>query len=171
MSGSEKAKIVTLERFKLGKGFTREAEQGIWTKEYLEIEVKLPENATNQDFVANFTATEYMIDQLLQAPATAAPTERPKAPQPKITITPEEIDKLPWIASNWVRKGDKDRNAKPLEDAWIKLENSASWLIRMIDEAPDGKLSLPPYEFEFKTFADSSTKLIVRWGPKEEKKA
>jgi len=39
------------------------------------------------------------------------------------------------------------------------------------EEAPDGKLSLPPYEFEFKTFADSSTKLIVRRGPKAKKKA
>jgi len=29
---------------------------------------------------------------------------------------------------------------------------------------------LPPYTFEFKEFADSSTKLIVRRGPKEKKK-
>ena len=86
-------------------------------------------------------------------------------------MTPKEIDKLPWIASNWVRKDDKDRNAKPLEDAWIKLENSDSRLIRMIEEAPDGKLSLPPYDFEFKEFADSKAKLIVRRGPKEKKKA
>jgi hypothetical protein len=87
MNKSESAKIGMLERFKLGKGITREAEQGIWTKEYIEIEVKLPENATNQDFVANFTATEYMIDQLLQAPATAAPTEKIAEAQ---GITPEE---------------------------------------------------------------------------------
>jgi hypothetical protein len=170
MSESEQAKIGALERFKPGKGITREAE-GAWTKEYIEIEVKLPENAFDQDFVAKFTATEGMIDQLLQAPATAAPTEKkPVQHQPKITMTPDEIDKLPWVASNWVRKGDADRNAKPMEDAWIKLENSDSRLIPMIDEAPDGKLSLPPYEFEFKTFADSSTKLIVRRGPKEKKK-
>ena len=170
MSKSESAKIGMLERFRLGKGITREAE-GAWTKEYIEVEVRLPENATSQDFVANFTATEYMIDQLLQAPTTAAPTERPKAPQPKITMTPEEVDKLPWIASNWIRKDDKDRNARSGEDAWIKLENSDSRLIRMIDEAPDGKLSLPSYDFEFKEFADSQAKLIVRREPKEKKKA
>ena len=169
MSGSEKAKIGTLERFKLGKGITREAEQGIWTKEYLEIEVKLPENATNQDFVANFTTTEYMIDQLLQAPATATPTEKPKVPQPKITMTPEEIDKLPWIASNWIRKDDKDRNACPGEDAWIKLENSDPQLIRILEEG-QGILELPPYTMELKEFQDSGIKLILRRGPKEKKK-
>lgn len=37
MSKSESAKIGMLERFRLGKGITREAE-GAWTKEYLEID-------------------------------------------------------------------------------------------------------------------------------------
>ena len=169
MSESAAAKIGTLERFKLGKGVTREAE-GTWTREYVEIEVKLPENATSQDFVASFTAHEYMIDQLLQAPATpAAPTEKPKTPQSRITMTPEEIDKLPWVASSWVRKDDKDRNARSGEDAWVKLENSDSRLIRMLDES-HGKLELPPYNFEYKEFSDSKAKLIVRRGPKEKKK-
>ena len=170
MSGESEAAPGTLERFKLGKGITREVDPGTWTKDYIEMEVKLPENASTQDFMASFTATEYMIDQLLQAPAIAAPTEKPQASQPKITMTPEEIDKLSWVASNWVRKGDADRSARPLDDAWIKLENSDSRLVSMLDEG-HGKLELPPYTFEFKEFADSRTKLIVRRGPKEKKKA
>jgi hypothetical protein len=168
---TDEARLGRLERFKLGKGITQENGDGQWIREYVEVEVKLPENASEKDLVANFTATEYLIDQLLQPPKTAAPAEKkPAQPQVAITMAPEEIDKLPWIASHWVRKDDnKDRNARHGEDAWIKLENSDSRLIRMLDES-QGKLELPPYTFEYKEFADSGQKIIVRRGPKAKKK-
>ena len=170
VTAEKPAKIGKLESFRLGKGVTRDIGNGQWTKEYIEVEVKLPEDATDEDFTANFLAAEYKIDNLLQAPATAAPKEAKHAvPQPKITMTPDEIDKLPWVASNWVRKDDLDRNARPNEDAWIKLENSDSRLIRMLDEAHGEKLELPPYAFEYKEFADSGQKIIVRRGPKEKR--
>jgi hypothetical protein len=155
-------------RLTVGRGRTsRPSDAEEWTKEYFEIEMIVEDPAELEVAKANLTG---LIDGWLSSSKHSQPAAKP-APRQEITMTPEEIDKLPWIASNWIRRDDKDRNARPGEDAWIKLENSDSRLIRMIDEAPDGKLSLPPYEFEFKTFADSSTKLIVRRGPKEEKKA
>ena len=173
MSEDTHAKIGTVESFRIGKGVSKENVDGTWLKEYVEITVKLPEGATGKDFLANFVGAEAMIDQLLEAPQTAAPAKTAPAQQPHgqvITMTPEEIDKLPWTASNWIRKDDPNRNARPMEDAWIKLENSDSRLIRMIEEAPDGKLCLPPYDFEVKRFQDSGAKLIVRRGPKGKKK-
>jgi hypothetical protein len=172
MSEDTHAKIGTVESFRIGKGVSKENVDGTWFKEYIEITVKLPEGATGKDFLANFVGAEAMIDQLLEAPQTAAPAQKTTpAQQPaqvKVTMTPGEVDTLPWTASNWVRKDDPNRNARPMEDAWIKLENSDSRLIRMLDES-HGKLELPPYTFEFKEFADSKARLIVRRGPKEKK--
>jgi hypothetical protein len=41
MSESASAKIGMIERFRLGRGVTRETEQSVRTKEYIEVEAKL----------------------------------------------------------------------------------------------------------------------------------
>lgn len=159
-----------IERFRLGKGITKEDhENGQWTKEYIELEVKLPEKATTKDLVSNFTAAEYMIDQLLEQPKTVAPPEKKSAePQVKITMTPAEVDALSWIASNWVRKDDADRKARPGEDAWIKEEETRDHRLMEMLKAGGGKFELPGvYTFEHKLREGYATGLIVRHGPKK----
>jgi hypothetical protein len=62
--------------FRIGKGVKKPAGPAFtMTSEYVEVEVKLPEGATENDFQAEFTAAEYIIDNLLQAPQVAALTE------------------------------------------------------------------------------------------------
>lgn len=166
-----KAQIGVIERFRLGKGISRENSEGVWLKEYVEVEVSMPDGATDKDFTANFLAAEYKIDTLLEAPKTAAPKEtKTEKSQPRIVMTPDEINQLPWIASNWVRKDDPDRNAKEFEDGWIKREDADPRLIQMLVECHGEKLELPPYTIETKTFTDSGTTLIVRRGPKAKTK-
>jgi hypothetical protein len=165
------SKVGTLERFKLGKGVTREFE-GTWNKEYIELEVKLPEKATDKDFIANFMAAEFMIDQLLEQPKTAAPEKKAAEPQVKITMAPAEIDAMPsWIASQWVRKDDGDRKARPGEDAWMKEEECKDpRLLEMLREG-NGKIELPGvYAFERKIHEGYTTGIIIRHGPKKRKK-
>lgn len=158
-----------IERFRLGKGITKELE-GQWTKEYIELEVKLPEKATTKDLVSNFTAAEYMIDQLLEQPKTAAPPEKKTAePQVKIIMTPDEVNALPWTASQWVRKGDADRKARTGEDAWMKEEDCRDPRLLEMLKAGGGKFELPGvYTFEHKLREGYATGLIVRHGPKRE---
>lgn len=135
--------------------------------------MKLPEGATGKDFLVNFVGAESMIDQLLEHPKTAAstakPCDKPAAPQVKITMTPADVDALPWTASNWIRKDDKDRTAKPGEDAWLKEENADPRLVQMLKEG-HGKLDLPPYNLEHKIGEGFATGLIVRHGPSKKKK-
>jgi hypothetical protein len=170
MSEDKPERIGTLERFTFGKGITREAE-GTWTKEYIEIEVKLPEKATDKDFVANFTAAEFMIDQLLEQPKTAAPPAKTAESQVKITMSPAEVDALPWIASIWVRKADPDRKARTGEDAWMKEEECRDPRLLEMLKAGGGKFEMPGvYAFEHKVRPGYETGLIVRHGPKTERK-
>jgi hypothetical protein len=172
MSEDKPERIGALERFTLGKGITREVE-GTWTKEYIEIEVKLPEKASDKDFIANFMAAEYMIDQLLEQPKTAAMPEKKTAePQVKITMAPSEVDALPWTASSWVRKDDSDRKARLGEDAWMKEEDCRDPRLLEMLKAGAGKFELPGvYTFEHKVRSGYATGLIVRHGPKTERKA
>jgi hypothetical protein len=137
-----------------------------------EIMKELGENA----FPHNKLTLEVLLDirELLQrqpAPTAVkhAREEAPPAKQVTALLPPETIEKMPWVASSWVRKDDKDRNAREGEDGWIKLENSDSLLIRMMDEAGCDKnektfLDIPEYKyvFSYKTFPDSNAKLILR---------
>lgn len=166
-------RIGVIERFRLGKGITRETE-GTWIKEYIKLEVKLPEKATDKDFVANFTAAEFMIDQLLEQPKTTvqhSTVQHNATPQVKITMAPSEVDALPWIASIWIRKADLDRKARFGEDAWLKEEDCRDPRLLEMLKAGDGKFELPGvYTFEHKVRPGYEFGLIVRHGPKTERK-
>lgn len=155
-------KVGVLIGFKFGKGISKEINEGEWSKQYIEAEVKLPENATEKDFVANVTMTEYLIDQLLQPPQTPEAKEyKPATQQVKFTMTIEEFESQPWQASKWIRKDDGDRNAKQSEDAWMFADKADKRLIDMIKQAGD-KLDFPPYT-DVK-FAGNNDSLIVRKG-------
>ena len=161
---------MSTKRFKLGKGITRDNGQGVWRKEYIELEVELPEKSTDKDFSDAFTATEATIDQLLTPPETAAPKTSPGPKQPIITMTPQEVDALPWTASSWVRKEDQDRKARLGEDAWIREDEVKDpRLLKMLEEGK-GKFELPGvYTFEHKVRPGYETGLVARHSPKKER--
>ena len=164
-------RIGIVERFTLGKGVSQEQNDGCWTKEYFEVEVRLPEKATEKDCVANFMAAEYLIDQLLEKPKSTA--QHSAAPQVKLTMTREELDALPWLASKWVRPSDADRMARANEDAYMieDLENPQEKLNAMVDEAKKMGLKVvdfPPYKLEYKLKQGYNTGMYVRYGPRQE---
>lgn len=154
--------------FRIGKGVKKPAGPAFtMISEYVEVEVKLPEGATENDFQAEFSAAEYIIDNLLQAPQVAAPTEaaasaKPVAPQVKITMTPAEIDAMPWQASKWIRKNDTNRLAQSGEDAWIFEDKVDARLVQMLNEAGKAKLEIPPYSFQRKELGETGAKIITR---------
>lgn len=165
-----------IERFKFGKGVSSEKD-GVWKKEFLEVEVKLPENATDKDFQDEFTAAEYMIDSLLvgvpgidNSTASTRPTSPPVRPELMLLMTMEEIEAQDWKASKWVRPMDAaDRRARVGEDGYMPATIADKRLIEMINAAPNKKLTAydPPYT-EISFGGDGG--LIVRKGPKREKK-
>jgi len=120
--------------------------EGDFTVEY-GLEVVLPENVQGDALQSIRVGVEQVIDAWLSEPV-ASGVKPPKY----ALITIEEIEKLLWKRSNWVKKEDPDRNAKPGEDAWLKTADADSRLIKLIGEAPKGKqgrpeLELPPYTF------------------------
>lgn len=168
---SSAEKPIQLEKFKLGKGVTKEGKY-----EYIELEVKLPEGATDKDFETNFMTAEYLIDSLMfnildvKTPNTT-PGVTPGAPSaapalPKLLMSMEEFEAQGWKASQWVRKDDKDRAARAGEDSYMPTLAADKRLIQMINGAPNRKLELPPYEVSYA--GDGG--LIVRKGPHAKKR-
>jgi len=111
------------------------------------LEIILPANVQGEKLQAIRVDAEQTLDAWLSEPV-ASGVQPPKYQ----LITMEEIEKLPWKRSNWVKKEDPDRNAKLGEDAWIRTNDCDSRLVKLINEAPKDKkgrpeLDLPPYEF------------------------
>jgi len=120
--------------------------EGDFTVEY-GLEIILPESVQGDALQAIRVGVEQTIDEWLSEPVASG-----IKPSKYQLITIEEIEKLPWKRSNWVKKEDPDRNAKPGEDAWIRTSDCDSRLVKLINEAPKDKkgrpeLDLPPYEF------------------------
>jgi len=124
--------------FRIGKGKTaRPGEEEEWLRKYLELEIKLPEQFTEEGFWEAVTKAESMIDQFLQAP------EVPAIPK----IDPASLEALPW----------KNRNkepAKPGEFAWLfgpgsvsGTEAGAEELVKAIKASKNGKLVLGDMEY------------------------
>jgi len=120
--------------------------EGDFTVEY-GLEIVLPPNIQGDALQAIRVGIEQTIDAWLSEPV-ASGVQPPKHQ----LITIEEIEKLTWKRSNWVKKDDPDRNAKLGEDAWIRTNDCDARLLKLINEAPKDKngrpkLDLPPYEF------------------------
>lgn len=168
---SETKPAANIAGFRLGKGITLDNGNGSWTRQYIELEVKLPEKAMDKDFTNAFTSAEYMIDQLLAQPQTATPPVKSDAAQVKITMTPQEVDLQPWIASKWVRKDEADRKARPGEDAWVKEDDVRDPRLVEMLKAGNGQFEMPGvYTFEHKVRPGYTTGLIIRHGPQKAKK-
>ena len=168
---TDQPKLGRIEGFKLGKGISKENSDGSWTKEYVELQTKLPEGATDKDFVATFLACEYQIDQLLEQPKTAAATAKPTEQPTRIIMAPAEVDALPWTASQWIRKDDPDRKARPGEDAWAREDEVKDPRLLEMLKTGGGKFEMPgAYTFEHKVRPGYESGLIVRHAPKTERK-
>lgn len=132
--------IVTgIKEFKIGKGTSYPLGQSgndTWIKKYLELTITLPEQYTEEGFHASVARAEQIIDEWLKG-----------AELPSQVFLMEDIEKLNWHASNWVRKDDPDRKARSGEDAWIKRGDCAR--LEGLLQSSNGKVELPPYEFKF----------------------
>jgi hypothetical protein len=126
--------------FRMGKGRTvRPTEGEEWVRKYLELEIRLPEQFTEEGFQEALMRAEYLLDQWLEAPEV----EVAKIPQ----LDTAELDALPW----------KKRNrepAKPGEFAWLfgpgsqsGTEKGAEKLVEAIKASKDGKLVIGDMEY------------------------
>ncbi len=84
------------ERFKLSKSISTKNTDGTWTSKSLTIELKLPGNVSDADFIGQCQAAEYLLDQVLgigtQPEAKPAPhEEKPKHLQGTLQEISERI--------------------------------------------------------------------------------
>lgn len=126
--------------FRIGKGRTvRPSEGEEWVRKYLELEIRLPEQFTEEGFHEALLRAEQIIDQWLESPEVGAT----KIPQLDIA----EINALPW-------KNRSREPAKPSEFAWLfgpgsqsGTEKGAEKLVEAIKASKDGKLVLGDMEY------------------------
>jgi len=158
---------MTVKKLIISKGRTEPQEPEPympWHNATYTLEIDLPDNCSEETLQATRATHEKMIDEWLREPIQ---------PVPLAMITMEEIEKMQWKASNWVRREDQDRRARIGEDAWIKREEADYRLEKMIQASPrknkKGKpeLELPPYTFGF---AGGNDCLIVRKATREKAK-
>ncbi|MEM2291682.1 MAG: hypothetical protein QXX41_00230 [Nitrososphaerota archaeon] len=127
-----------IERFKLGKGVTSKipGTEYEFTRKYLEVEVKLPEQLTEEGFHEAVLKAEYLLDQHIQPTETEA--------IPKLDIA--EIQSLPWTSYQ-----TKQACTRPDEAGWIWSDPSRHEEGKMevvknlnaaIERAPKHKLQL-----------------------------
>jgi hypothetical protein len=98
------SKIVS---FRIGKGKTSRPSEEVeeWVRKYLELEIKLPEQFTEEGFQEALLKAEYLIDNFLGAPEV----EAAKIP----TIDIAEINSLIWMSYK-----TKQPCTKPDEPGW-----------------------------------------------------
>jgi hypothetical protein len=125
----------------MGKGKTEKIPDAEYefTRKYLELEVELPQQTTDEDFQKALMHAEYLLDSWLEAPEV----EAAKIPQ----LDTAELDALPW----------KTRNREPAksgEFAWLfgpkskaGTEKGAEKLVEAIKASKDGKLVIGDMEY------------------------
>ena len=129
-----------VEKFVIQKGKT-EPDNKNWIRVLYTLEISFPTGASEDGLNAVRATYETILDSWL--------SEHVAPPMPQMLMLMEEIEALEWHRSNWVKKDDRDRSAKPGEDAWIhRGRHDVSKLAEMINKA-EGKLELTPYTFKF----------------------
>jgi len=129
-----------ISEFKLGKGITAAAagKDGPWTKKYLELTVKLPEQPfTEAEFQSALQRAEYVIDNFLgQSPTPAA-----AAPQ-----IPEFDPQILMSHQGWKAKktGEGQYAAGSLSWGWDFQDKFPAEVIKVLDKGP---LEIDRYEF------------------------
>jgi hypothetical protein len=127
--------------FRIGKGITQKipGAEYEFTRKYLELEIRMPEQFTEESFLEALTRAEYYIDNFLGAPEV----EATKIPQ----LDTAELDALPWKT--------RDREpAKHGQFAWLfgpgsqsGTEKGAEKLVEAIKASKDGKLVIGDMEY------------------------
>lgn len=130
--------------FRIGKGkTTRPSESEEWLRNYLEIEIQLPERVTEEGFWEAVAKAEAMVDRWLGKGAAEAPT------LPSL----EAINALPWIS---YRSKEPCKSAD--EAGWIWCDPSrhspdksgnVRQLALALDKAPRNRLEIGEMLYSF----------------------
>jgi len=129
--------VSRIEKFVIGKGVTsRPSEAEEWTRRYLELTVRLPEETSERDFYESLLRAERIIDDYLSQMETLA--------IPSLDIA--EVQQLPWTSYQ-----TKQPCTRPDESGWIlsdpgrheaEKQGVVKELRRAIEKAPNQKLVL-----------------------------
>ena len=132
--------------FRMGKGRTvRPSEGEEWIRKYLELEIRLPEQFTEEDLHEALTRAEYLLDSWLEA------TEVQAGAIPQLDIG--EINALIWMSYK-----TKQPCTKPDEPGWIfssaerhppDSQKAVQKLAEAIEKAPQNKLELGNVQYTF----------------------
>ena len=133
--------------FRMGKGVTQKipGTDYEFTRKYLEVEVKLADQAKDEDFHEAVIHAEYLIDSWIQAPEV----EAAKIP----TVDIGEINSLVWMSYK-----TKQPCTKPDEPGWIfssaerhppDSQKAVQKLAEAIEKAPQNKLELGNVQYTF----------------------
>lgn len=129
--------------FKLGKGISSSAgKDGPWTKKYLELTVRLPEQPfTEEEFQAGLARAEYVIDNFLGQPPPAA-AAAPQIPEfdPQILMKHEG-----WKAK---KQSDGSYAQGSLSFGWDFADKFNPDIINVLKNGP---VSIDQYQFSLST--------------------
>jgi hypothetical protein len=152
--------------FRMGKGRTvRPTEGEEWVRKYLELEIRLPEQFTEEGFQEALMHAEYLIDQWLEAPEV----EAAKIP----TIDIAEINSLTWTSYK-----TKEPTPRADEPAWTftsperhppEKQKIVKQLADAVEKAPKNKLELGNMLYTF-SGPPEDKKLFISRRPLTEKK-
>ena len=154
-------------RFRMGKGKTEKIPDAEYefTRKYLEVEVELPQQITEEGFQEALMHAEYLIDQWLEAPEV----EAAKIPQ----LDTAEINSLTWTSYK-----TKEPTPKPDEPAWTftsperhppEKQKIVKQLADAVEKAPKNKLELGNMLYTF-SGPPEDKKLFISRRPLTEKK-
>ena len=123
--------------FRLGKGISAAAgKDGPWTKKYFELTVKLPEQPISEgDFAAALVRAEYVVDNFLGQPSTAAAATRIPEFDPQILMSHE------WKGK---KTGEGVYAKGSLAWGWDFQDKFPAEVIKVLDK---GSLVIDKYEF------------------------
>ena len=132
--------------FTMGKGRTvRPSEGEEWIRKYLELEIRLPEQFTEEGLNEALMRAEYLLDSWLEA------TEVQAGAIPQLDIG--EINALIWMSYK-----TKQPCTKPDEPGWIfssaerhppDSQKAVQKLAEAIEKAPQNKLELGNVQYTF----------------------
>lgn len=122
-----------ISEFRIGKGLTTRPsdKEETWTKRYLEVTVKMPEQSTDKDLQDAILAAEYAIDNFLGQPAA------PQIPE----FNPEELMEHAWKA----KKTGEGQYAKGSTSwGWDFKDQFSKDVVTVLEKGP---LTIGEHEF------------------------
>jgi len=118
--------------FRISKGRTnRPSEAEEWTRKYLELTVRLPENYTEEDFHEALLRSEYILDNWLGQPET------PQVPE----FNPEELMKHEWKGR---KTGDGQYEKGSTSWGWDFRDQFSEEVLKALEKGP---ITIDQFEF------------------------